>query len=76
MAMGGRYMAENTVVHIGENSPEHVAYRLLHDIANVEDKILHRSRDNPGKVADRKWVLDTYAECLRATSGKRAKPLE
>jgi hypothetical protein len=30
----------NTVVHIGENSPEQV-------------------------VVDRKWLLDTYAECLR-----------
>jgi hypothetical protein len=26
----------NTVVHIGENSPEQVAYKLLTDIANAE----------------------------------------
>jgi hypothetical protein len=53
-------------VHIGENSPQQVAYRLLHDIANVEKKTLH---SNPGQgytAADRKWILKTYSECLAA----------
>ena len=64
-------MADTPIVHIGENSPEHVAYRLLRDIAHVEDKLLDRSEKNPTKVADRKWILDTYAECLRAARGSR-----
>ena len=59
-------MAEAPVVHIGENSPEQVAYRLLHDIARVEDKLTHPSEDNPQRTADRKYILDTYAECLMA----------
>lgn len=64
-------MAEKPVVHIGENSPEHVAYRLLQDIASVERKKLYYTRDEQDLVADRKWILDTYAECLNATRGFR-----
>lgn len=51
-------MADAPVVHIGENSPEMIAYRLLEHIANAEKKYLNN--------ADRKWLLDTYAECLEA----------
>lgn len=51
----------DTVVHIGENSPEQVAFNLLHVVANIENKTLM-----PGSGVDRKWVLDTYAECLNA----------
>jgi hypothetical protein len=62
-----RQMADtNTTVHIGENSPEHVAYRLMADIAKIEDKALYRTSENEGHRADRKWILDTYAECLSA----------
>jgi hypothetical protein len=59
-------MADAPIVHIGENSPEQVAYRLFRDIAHVEDKLLDASERNPQKVADRKWILDTFAECLNA----------
>jgi hypothetical protein len=55
-------MADNTVVHIGENSPEQVAYTLLRDIANIEQRPLFHDP----RAADRKWILDTYAECLIA----------
>ncbi len=48
-----------TVVHIGENSPEEVAYKLLQNIASQEKRTLVISTD-----AERKWLLDTYAECL------------
>jgi hypothetical protein len=51
------------VVHIGENSPEQIAYRLMHDVANVEKRQLYSHGDQP---ADRKWILDTFAECLNA----------
>jgi hypothetical protein len=54
-------MADNTVVHIGENSPEYVALQLLHIVAGIENKTLNRNGD-----VDRKWLLDTYAECLNA----------
>jgi hypothetical protein len=52
-------MADGTVVHIGENSPEEIAYKLLQHIASQERKTLIVSSE-----AERKWLLDTYAECL------------
>ena len=59
-------MAKETVVHIGENSPEYVAHRLLSDIAAVEQKVFHRNPSSGQTSADRQWILDTYAECLQA----------
>lgn len=65
-------MADNTVVHIGENSPEHVAYRLLLDIQRIERKAFYTGDLSSGwTTADRKWVLDTYSECLQAAKGFR-----
>ena len=56
-------MAEGTVVHIGENSPEYVAYRLMEAIAMAEKKTL------PGRGGsqdpDRAWLLRTYAQCVQ-----------
>jgi hypothetical protein len=49
-------MADTPVVHIGENSPEHVAYRLFEFVC---------SADKPQRFS-REWILDTYAECLLA----------
>jgi len=46
----------DTIVHMGQNSPEYVAYRLFQDVRIVEE---------PPK-ATKKWILDTYAECLNA----------
>jgi hypothetical protein len=58
-------MADTTaVVHIGENSPEEVAYKLLHDIGYAEGKRFTHGTNNPATV-DRQWLLSTYAECLR-----------
>ena len=58
----GLSMSDKPVVHIGENSPEHVAYELMTGILRVEGKI---------NSADRKLILDTYAECLDAVRGAR-----
>jgi hypothetical protein len=59
-------------VHIDENSPEAVAYRLLRDIAAVEGRIFERyTRDGRAPV-DRKWILDTYRECMRAVQETKA----
>jgi hypothetical protein len=49
----------STVVHIGENSPEEVALKLFHEIVSVEARTL-------GANLNRKWILDTYSECLMA----------
>ena len=49
-------MASNDmIVHIGENSPEYVAYRLMHDV---------RMAEKPNAI-NKKWLLDTYADCIR-----------
>lgn len=65
-------MADAPVVHIGENSPEYVAYRLLLNIAWVEQKAVDgASSYDPPKPATRKWILDTYAECLMAVKERR-----
>ncbi|WGM37778.1 hypothetical protein [Caulobacter sp. NIBR1757] len=51
------------VVHMGENSPEHVAYVLLKTIASNEGKSLVGGMGAPA-TADRQWLLSTYAECV------------
>ncbi len=53
----------------GENSPEHVAYRLMVCIADVEGVSL--SKSGKEKVATRKWILDVYAESLDAVRANR-----
>jgi hypothetical protein len=66
-------MADAPVVHIGENSPEYVAYRLFQDIASVEGQKLfgHQSR---ATTPDRKWILMTYAQCLLAVKDPYSFP--
>lgn len=55
-------MSDNTTVHIGENSPEQVAFKLLGIIANVEGRDFYSHGSNP---ADREYLLKTYAQCLQ-----------
>ena len=59
-------MPDQVNEHPAENSPEYVAYRLLLHVADLENKTLHGSPSKDRTIADRKWMLDTYAECLRA----------
>lgn len=50
-------------------TPEFVAYKLMERIADVEGQSLTRAgKDKP---ATRKWILDTYAECLDAVRANR-----
>ena len=58
-------MADQPVVHIGENSPEQVALKLMFNSARVEGKVLHRNPGDGQETASKEWLLDTYAECLR-----------
>ena len=44
----------DTVVHIGENSPEYVAFMLM-DKVNAAEKHPQQTRER---------ILDLYAECL------------
>lgn len=59
-------MADEAVVHIGENSPEQVAYRLMREILlNVESKDY--------SDLDREAYLNTYAECLYTVQHPRTR---
>jgi hypothetical protein len=51
-------MADKPVVHIGENSPEYVAYKLMLDIIRIEGKERHSKDD----------ILNLYAECLHTVN--------
>ncbi|MEP9349193.1 hypothetical protein [Xanthobacter sp. KR7-225] len=59
------------VVHIGENSPEQVAYKLLGAVAHAEGKLVN-GLVHAKEKATREWILDTYAECLQATLNHRS----
>jgi hypothetical protein len=64
-------MADKPNAVIGGKSPEEVAYLLTKDIADIEGRGLYPHADKP---ADRKWFLDTFAECLYAARGLRDFP--
>ena len=53
-------MSDAPVVHIGENSPEQVAYRLMHHISLIENRDLSGGGNTP---ADREWILRTFDQC-------------
>jgi len=65
-------MAEDAPTHVGEDSPAHVAYKLLQTIASNENKSLH-SAVGASATADRKWLVDTYAECLEVVLNTRSR---
>jgi len=59
-------MSDAPVVFTGDNSPEQIAYKLLRTIASNEGKTLEKASGVMAAAsADRKWLLDTYAECLQ-----------
>ncbi len=47
-----------------------IAYHLLLHVASVEGKNINRSGTG-ADAADRKYVLDTFVECLKATQNHR-----
>ncbi len=66
-------MTDQTTVHIGENSPEQVAFKLMSLVAEVEGRENYAHGAHP---MDREWILRTYAQCLavvhRANGEKEA----
>jgi hypothetical protein len=50
---------------------EEVAYKLLCNIAVAENKAAYNSSSGSPVYnnADKKWILDTYAECLKTVKG-------
>ncbi|GAB2179399.1 hypothetical protein [Dongia sp. agr-C8] len=59
-------MSENGTEHPTDESPESVAYRLMLLVADLENRTLHGNPAKDRVNADRQWILDTYAECLKA----------
>ena len=57
-------MQNGTLIH-AENSPEAIAYKLFLHILEAKDFRSGGSGDNQPKP-ERRWILDTYAECLLA----------
>lgn len=62
-------MADNNQVVIAGESKEQVALKLLQIVGIAEKKLYAGGNTQEG--TDRKWILDTYAECLEAVSGQR-----
>jgi hypothetical protein len=63
-------MSDNKpTVNINDNSPEEVAFKLMHQVARLEGRAMATDGKSP---ADRQWLLDTYAECLATVRGQRA----
>lgn len=60
-------MADATVVHIGENSPEKIALEMT-------DQIIRYIEGKSYDKITRKDYLDTYSECIQAVKGSRSKP--
>ena len=58
-------MADASEIHIHSNSAEEVAFKLLKTIALIQGKAIHPLPQG-SSAYDKKWLLDTYAECLLA----------
>lgn len=56
------------------DSPEIVALALLERIARAEGRQFDAKPEANAATADRKWVLDTYFECLTTVKGHRVTP--
>jgi hypothetical protein len=52
-------------VNLTGDSIEAVAYALFRDVARAEGKEL----DKPGNGIDKKWITNTYEECMRLVKG-------
>lgn len=64
-------MADGVTITGGKSAAE-VAYSLLIQVAEAEGKRFVSGGWTEG--ADRKYILDTYAECLKATRAQRVVP--
>ena len=51
------------------DTPEAIAFNLMECIAAAEGKVLGSFKDP--KTADRKWILMTYRECIKAVKDSK-----
>jgi hypothetical protein len=72
MSIASRGVASQASAIASENTPEYVAYLLLGHVAAIEGFVLPLGPGNEKAPKDRKWLLDAYAECLRAVTWPRS----
>jgi len=58
------FLLRRSKAETGSWTPEHIGYVLLGIVARAEQKALNKT--DAGAVPDRKWLLDAFAECMRA----------
>jgi len=54
-----------------DGAAEIVAYKLLQHVASVERRSFFHNPGEGSAMADRRWILDTYAECLSVVKNSR-----
>ena len=57
---------ESGAIVFNAYSPEKVALELVQMLSHIERKSLHSGPPSGWEGADRKWLLDTYSECILA----------
>ncbi len=62
--------SRTVTLEVTPDSPEKIALDLLERVAFIESKRIGTNQEYLTKT-DRKWLLDTYAECLTAAKGQR-----
>jgi len=65
-------MSETVTLHVAENTAAYVGWKLFIEVANAEKKHVYHGQGHE-LSGDRKWILDTYAECLLAVTDPRAR---
>lgn len=58
-------MAEEIRVSNLHASEADVAFRLMTEVMKAEDKVTYQDRNGHAQRADRKYILDLMAECVR-----------
>jgi polysaccharide biosynthesis acetyltransferase WcbI-like protein len=67
-------MTEHADKEVVSGSPEYIAYRLFRHVASAERRTFdHKTRQEGESPADRKWILDTYAECIEAVRNHKSR---
>ncbi|MGD9536426.1 MAG: hypothetical protein AB7P52_09595 [Alphaproteobacteria bacterium] len=60
-------MADRPIVHLGKNSPEQVAWRLMQTIMQAEAKTANPliAKDGGEELVDRRYLIGLYRDCLQ-----------
>lgn len=59
------------VVHVHEGTPEQIAYKLFHHILEMEEVYVTRPAVKGNIAGHRQYILETYAQCIRAVRGEK-----